>query len=58
MEKYVKAKAFEKRELVLRRTFDEGKLRPNWEGPYIVMEYGWKGAYMIQSPKGKEEPKP
>ena len=57
MEKYIRPKAFRKEELVLRRTFEEGKLKLNWEGPYIIIDDGCKGEYKLQSPDGKMEPR-
>ena len=54
----IKLRAFCKRYLVLRRTFEEGKLKPNWEGPFIIVDNGCKGAYRIQSQRGKMEPRP
>ena len=38
VERLVNPKAFIKGELVLRWTFEEGKLKPNWEGPYIIAD--------------------
>ena len=32
------------------------KLRPNWEGPYQVIEKTSKGAYKIKDVRGKELP--
>ena len=48
-EKIIKPKTFSKGDLVLRCTFEEGKLKPNWEGPFIIADYGSKSAYRIQS---------
>ena len=45
----MKLRAFRKGDLVFRRTFKEGKLKPNWEGPFIFADEGSKGAYRIQS---------
>ena len=56
--KLVKPRAFRKGDLILRRTFEEGKLKPNWEGPFIIVDDGCKGAYRIQSSCGKTEPHP
>ena len=36
-------------------TFEEGKFKPNLEGPFIVANDGSKGAYKIQSPCEKME---
>ncbi|XP_072088039.1 uncharacterized protein [Arachis hypogaea] len=35
----------------------EGKLSPNWEGPYRVKEVHRKGAYMLEWLDGKEVPR-
>ena len=48
-EKIIKPKSFTKGDLVLRSTFKEGKLKPNWEGPFIIVDDRSKGAYRIQS---------
>ena len=48
-EKIIKPKAFNKGDLVLRRTFEDRKLKPNWEGPFIIVDDGSKGVYKIQS---------
>ena len=57
VEQIVNSRAFNKGDLVLRRTFKEGKLKPIWEGPYIITDNGCKGAYRIQSPRGGVEPR-
>ena len=46
-EKLIKPRAFSKGDLILRRTFDEVKLKPNWEGPFVIADDGSKGAYKI-----------
>ena len=33
--------------LVLRRTFEEGNLKPNWKGPYSTINDGSKCAYEL-----------
>ena len=57
-EKIIKPRAFSKGDLILRRTVEEGKLKPNWEGPFIIADNGSKGAYRIQSQYGKIEAHP
>ena len=54
-EKIIKPKAFKTGDLVLRCTFEEGKLKPNWDGPFIIADDRSKGAYRIQSQCGKME---
>ena len=48
-------RAFGKGDIVLQRTFEEGKVKPNWEGPYIIVDKGRRGSYRIQSPDGRVE---
>ena len=57
-EKIIKLRAFNKGDLILQHTFKEGKLKPNWEGPFIIADDGSKGAFMIQSQCGKIEARP
>ena len=54
----IKQKAFSKGNLVFQRTFKEGKLKPNWDGPFIIADDGSKGAYRIQFQCGKMEARP
>ena len=54
----IKTRAFKKGDLILDRTFDEGMIKPNWEGPFLILDDGLKGSYRIQSPYGKIEPCP
>ena len=49
LERLVRPRAFNKGKLVLLRTFKEGKLKLNWEEPYIIADDGCRGAYKIQS---------
>jgi hypothetical protein len=52
---------FEVGSLVLRRNQkepNEGKLAPNWEGPYRVRAKTENGAYFLESLFGEEIPRP
>ncbi|CAJ2647353.1 unnamed protein product [Trifolium pratense] len=51
---------FEVGSLVLRRNADsqEGKLAPNWEGPYRVIYKTENGAYYLEDLRGKKLPRP
>ncbi|CAJ2628951.1 unnamed protein product [Trifolium pratense] len=51
---------FEVGSLVLRRNADsqEGKLAPNWEGPYRVVDKTENGAYYLEDLRGKKLPRP
>jgi hypothetical protein len=52
---------FEIDSLVLRRNAKdshEGKLAPNWEGPYRVRGRTENGAYYLEDLQGKELPRP
>ncbi|KAI9120288.1 hypothetical protein K1719_007321 [Acacia pycnantha] len=55
----VRPRAFDKGSLVLRRAdignknAAEGKLAPNWEGPYRVTENLGKGAYKLETLQSK-----
>ncbi|CAJ2629364.1 unnamed protein product [Trifolium pratense] len=51
---------FEVGSLVLRRNADsqEGKLAPNWEGPYRVIDKTENGAYYLEDLRGKKLPRP
>ena len=63
MEKYynvkVKPRYFQIKDLVLRKvtmaTRDpaQGKLGPNWEGPYRIIDYHRKGTYQLETPVGQ-----
>ena len=35
-----------------------GKLSPNWEGPYKIIKLAGKGAYYLEDPKCKQAPTP
>ena len=60
----VKIKDFAPRDLVLKkvnqstRNPQDGKLGPNWEGPYEVISYTRKGTYRLKHLGGKELPHP
>ena len=45
--KIIKCRSFNKGDLVLRRTFKEGKLKPKWEDPFIVADDESKGVYIV-----------
>ncbi|CAJ2662240.1 unnamed protein product [Trifolium pratense] len=51
---------FEVGSLVLRRNADsqDGKLAPNWEGPYRVIDKTKNGAYYLEDLRGKKLPRP
>ncbi|XP_061363479.1 uncharacterized protein LOC133307075 [Gastrolobium bilobum] len=57
--KKVKPRSFTVGDLVLRRAdvggrnTTEGKLAPKWEGPFRIKERLSKGAYVLETPKGK-----
>ena len=60
----VKLKRFNISDLVLRKvtlaTKDpaQGKLGPNWEGPYRVVHYSCQGSYHLENAEGKRLPHP
>ncbi len=60
----VKARQFEVGDLVLRKvtlaTKDptQGKLGPNWEGPYKVIEIHRRGTYHLETMDGRRLPHP
>ena len=60
----VKLKRFNISDLVLRKvtlaTKDpaQGKLGPNWEGPYRVVHYSCQGSYHLEDAEGKRLPHP
>jgi hypothetical protein len=60
----VNPRSFKVGDLVLRKvtlaTRDpvEGKLAPNWEGPYKVIECRRPGAYYLEDSTGKALPRP
>ena len=60
----VKLKRFNLGDMVLRKVsqatkdLNEGKLGPNWEGPYKVIRYSRRGSYYLEDTKGKPLPRP
>ena len=36
----------------------DGKLSPNWEGPYKIVKLVGKGTYYVEDFKGKQAPRP
>ena len=60
----VKLKRFSLGDLVLQKVSQatkdpiEGKLGPNWEGPYKVIRYSRRGSYYLEDTKGKPLPHP
>ena len=60
----VKARQFEAGDLILRKvtlaTKDptQGKLGPNWEGPYKVIEIHRRGTYHLETMDGRRLPHP
>ena len=49
-DKMIKPRDFKKSDLIFHHTFDEGKRKPNWEGPFVILDDESKGAYRIQPP--------
>ena len=53
----VKLKQFNPRDMVLRKVsqatkdLNNGKLGPNWEGPYKVIRYSRRGSYYLEDKK-------
>uniref|UniRef100_A0A2N9GLJ3 Uncharacterized protein n=1 Tax=Fagus sylvatica TaxID=28930 RepID=A0A2N9GLJ3_FAGSY len=62
--KNVKPRTFQIGDLVLRKVMantrkpNEGKLGPNWEGPYKVLSQAGHGAYRLENLDGKPIPRP
>uniref|UniRef100_A0A2N9HX24 Integrase catalytic domain-containing protein n=1 Tax=Fagus sylvatica TaxID=28930 RepID=A0A2N9HX24_FAGSY len=62
--KNVKTRIFQVGDLVLRKVMantrnpNEGKLGPNWEGPYKVLSQVGHGAYRLEDMEGKSVPRP
>ncbi len=60
----VKPRVFRTGDLVLRKVMantrkpNEGKLGPNWEGPYKVSSQAGQGAYRLEDLDGKSIPRP
>ncbi|KAL2241158.1 UNVERIFIED_CONTAM: Retrovirus-related Pol polyprotein from transposon opus [Sesamum indicum] len=60
-DKNVKLRSLQVGDLVLRKvevSKHVGKLDPNWEGPFKVIEIVGKGTYKLQDAQGKELPRP
>jgi hypothetical protein len=63
-DKNVRARVFRAGDLVLRRVMtntrkaSDGKLGPNWEGPYKVVSLAGLRAYRLQDMDGKTIPRP
>uniref|UniRef100_A0A2N9GJR4 RNase H type-1 domain-containing protein n=1 Tax=Fagus sylvatica TaxID=28930 RepID=A0A2N9GJR4_FAGSY len=63
-DKNIKPRVFRVEELVLRKVMtntrkpNEGKLRPNWEGPYKVLSQAGHGAFRLEDMDGKPIPRP
>lgn len=53
--KRIRHMIFRPGDLVLRRTFDDNKLKPNWEGPFKVTSESNGGAYHLESMFGVPE---
>ena len=60
----VKERKFAVGELVLKKTLlvdrnpNEGKLAPNWQGPFKVLSAAGRSAYRLEDMEGKELPQP
>ena len=60
----VKLKHFNLGDMVLQKVSqatkdpNEGKLGPNWEGPYKVVRYSMRGSYYLEDTNGKPLPRP
>ena len=58
--KKVKSREFQVGDLVLKRVIqttwqkDQRKLRPNWEGPYIIIAWGGKESYTLVDQNGNQ----
>ena len=63
-DKNIKPRSFQIGDLVLRkvvantRNLNDGKLGPNWEGPYKVVSFTGIGSYRLENMDGKPIPKP
>jgi hypothetical protein len=60
----IRPRSFQINDLVLRkvvantRNLNDGKLGPNWEGPYKVTSFAGVGAYRLEDMEGKPIPRP
>ncbi|CAL9009863.1 unnamed protein product, partial [Prunus brigantina] len=58
-----KIRQFRPGDLVLRKTFIttprqwSTKMKPNWEGPYVISRSGGRGSYTLDTLEGKEIPR-
>jgi hypothetical protein len=63
-DKNIRPRSFQVGDLVLRKVVantknpNDGKLGPNWEGPYKVMSFAGVGAYRLIDMDGKSVPRP
>ena len=63
-DKNIKPRSFQVGNLVLRKVMNntwnpnDGKLGPNWEGPYKVMSLAKAGFYRLEDMNGKSVPRP
>jgi hypothetical protein len=63
-DKNIRPRSFQVGDLVLRKVMantknlNDGKLRPNWEGPYKVISFAGVGAYRLIDIDGKPVPRP
>ncbi|XP_020421392.1 uncharacterized protein LOC109949701 [Prunus persica] len=62
-DKRAKIRQFQPSDLVLRKAFITAqrqgfkKMKPNWEGPYIISQSGGRGSYTLDTMEGKEIPR-
>ncbi|XP_020421432.1 uncharacterized protein LOC109949728 [Prunus persica] len=62
-DKRAKIRQFQPGDLVLRKAFitaqrqGSKKMKPNWEGPYIISRSGGRGSYTLDTMEGKEIPR-
>uniref|UniRef100_A0A2N9F3Z9 Uncharacterized protein n=1 Tax=Fagus sylvatica TaxID=28930 RepID=A0A2N9F3Z9_FAGSY len=63
-DKNIRPRSFYVNDLVLRKVVantrnpNDGKLGPNWEGPYKVISFAGVGAYRLEDMEGKPVPRP
>ncbi|CAL8153080.1 unnamed protein product [Prunus armeniaca] len=61
-DKRAKIRQFEPGDLVLRKAFitaqrqGSKRIKPNWEGPYVISQSGGRGSYTLDTMDGKEIP--
>ncbi|BFG30326.1 hypothetical protein CerSpe_166000 [Prunus speciosa] len=61
--KKAKIRQFRPGDLVLRKSFitaprqGSKKMKPNWEGPYVISRPGGRGSYTLDTLEGKEIPR-